>query len=86
MTANVSSENYSVPNIFTPPPSKKILKNRDPEMHVFVYVYIETISKRPNKQKSLRRVYFFLKWSLIKSVTLTWCFHFPCHKQYIKFE
>lgn len=52
MTANVSSENYSVPNIFTPPPSKNFLKNRDPEMHVFVYVYIETISKRPNKKKN----------------------------------
>lgn len=86
MTANVSSENYSVPNIFTPPLQNFFKKSRSWDACIRICIYRDDFEKAKQKKKSLRRVYFFLKWSLIKSVTLTWCFHFPCHKQYIKFE
>lgn len=50
MTANVSSENYSVPNIFTPPP-KKTQKSRSWDACIRICIYRDDFEKAKKKKK-----------------------------------
>lgn len=60
MTANVSSENYSVPNIFTPPLQKNKKKSRSWDACIRICIYRDDFEKA-KQTKITSPCVFFLK-------------------------